>query len=67
MLATSVERGMTAQLQNRGDWDLELKYRKLSPLSPGLVHLYKGVLAGIINGGAYIRGRALIPGLEKAL
>ena len=60
MMATSVEKGTTAQLQNRGDWDLELKYRKLSPVSPGLVHFYKGFYKrrGLYpRPGAYTRAR----------
>ena len=34
-------------------------------MSPGLINLFKGVIGGLINGGAYIRG-SLITGVEKA-
>ena len=43
-------------------------YHKPLLISPGLIQLRKGVLGGLINGGAYIRGGGgggLISGIKK--
>ena len=42
-------------------------YHKLLLISPGLIQLCKGVLGGLINRGAYIRGGGggLISGIKK--
>ena len=36
-----------------------MKGKKLPVMSPGLIHLFKGVIGGLINGGAYIPGRLI--------
>lgn len=48
---------------------IKLAYRKLPLVGAALMQLRKGILEGLINGGAYIRGglypRGLMTGIEK--